>query len=382
MSHAASTVSVVTTDGPGGRAGATVSAMSSVSADPPSLLVCVHHMSRTADAIRINENLCVNLLREDQTRVSDTFAGRNANDQDKFDCAEWITLKTGAPVLRDALVSFDCELKHHFQWGSHFIFIAEINDMGAEKQGHPLIYANRAYGIPAKINRFSAQPSSVTKNAIPTAPLHIGCFVTLGPFFMPTLLRTMREEWPEIMLKVSEGNQEQLVAGLHDQTFDAALLYDTGLNHTVKSEIVTQIPPHVLLPSAHPLARQESISLFDLHREPMILLDISPSRDYFTSLFAEAGLEPEIAFHSPSFEMVRGMVANGLGYSLLVTKPSNSMSYDGKALVTRPLTEDVTPGRIAIARNATAGHNSNVEKFTGYCRRFFNNPLTKNYNYV
>ena len=77
MSHAACTVNVVTTDGPAGRAGVTVSAMSSVSADTdkPTLLVCVHHMSPAATAIVENRVFCVNVLRDDQSHISDTFAG-------------------------------------------------------------------------------------------------------------------------------------------------------------------------------------------------------------------------------------------------------------------------------------------------------------------
>ena len=67
MSHAACTVNIVTTDGPAGRAGVTVSAMASVSADSarPTLLVCVHHLSPAASKIVENGVLCVNVLRDD-----------------------------------------------------------------------------------------------------------------------------------------------------------------------------------------------------------------------------------------------------------------------------------------------------------------------------
>ena len=77
MSHAACTVNIVTTDGAAGRAGVTVSAMASVSADSewPTLLVCVHHLSPAAARIVENGVLCVNVLRDDQSYISDTFAG-------------------------------------------------------------------------------------------------------------------------------------------------------------------------------------------------------------------------------------------------------------------------------------------------------------------
>jgi hypothetical protein len=68
MSRVAATVNVVTTDGPGGRAGVTVSAMTPVSADgaAPTLLICLHEDSRTTPAIAANRCFCINVLREDQ----------------------------------------------------------------------------------------------------------------------------------------------------------------------------------------------------------------------------------------------------------------------------------------------------------------------------
>lgn len=65
----------------------------------------------------------------------------------------------------------------------------------------------------------------------------------------------------------------------------------------------------------------------------MILLDVQPSRTYFVNLFEELGLTPNIAFSSPSIEMVRGMVGQGFGFSLLVTRPHSECTYDGKKVV-------------------------------------------------
>src|ERR671934_1301828 len=87
MSRAAFCVNVVTTDGPAGRAGVTISAMSSVSADgtSPTVLVCIHHQSRTAAAILENRTFCINVLRDDQSDIADCFGGRiNGADGDKF----------------------------------------------------------------------------------------------------------------------------------------------------------------------------------------------------------------------------------------------------------------------------------------------------------
>jgi len=145
MSEAAATVSVVTTDGPAGRAGVTVSAMCSVSADPPTILVCVHHLSPACQAIRANGVFCVNVLGDEQSAISDTFAGRSPTPGgDKFDGTEWRALATGAPALVDPLVALDCRLVEHLRQGSHYIFIGEVADI-ALGNGAPLVYAKRAY---------------------------------------------------------------------------------------------------------------------------------------------------------------------------------------------------------------------------------------------
>lgn len=149
MSKAASTVYVVTTDGIAGKRGVTVSAVSSVSADTPkpTLLVCIHHMSTASAAIRQNRTFAVNLLSDRQIAVSDSFAGRtDAKDEAKFDCADWSTGETGAPLLDGALASFDCTVQHEISCGSHHIFVGEVQSIALSEGNNALVYANRGYG--------------------------------------------------------------------------------------------------------------------------------------------------------------------------------------------------------------------------------------------
>ncbi|HLY55751.1 MAG TPA: flavin reductase family protein [Stellaceae bacterium] len=154
MSCTASTVNVVTTDGAGGRAGVTVSAMSSVSADGerPILLVCVHHLSPAASAIARNRVFCVNVLRDDQWAISDSFAGRGLPPgADKFACTEWETAPTGSPRVADPLVAFDCRILSHQRIGTHVVFYGEVEEIFQAEAGTPLIYTQRAYGTPRRL---------------------------------------------------------------------------------------------------------------------------------------------------------------------------------------------------------------------------------------
>jgi flavin reductase len=147
MRRAANGVTVVATDGRGGRQGCTVSAMSSVSADPPSLLVCVHHKSAVAQAIRANGVFSVSLLGSDHRQVSEVFAGRVRTEfGSKFACGSWGRLQTGAPVLADAPAAFDCRVAETVSVGSHLVVIGRVvTTRTAAAADQPLVYANRSY---------------------------------------------------------------------------------------------------------------------------------------------------------------------------------------------------------------------------------------------
>ena len=360
MSHAASTVSVVTTDGAAGRAGVTVSAMCSVSADPPSLLVCVHHMSRSADVIRDNGVLCVNVLRDDQAWLSDVFAGRiAAHEGDRFAVGDWHRAPSGAPALGDALVTFDCSVEQDFRFGSHRLFVATVN--AAEvRGGNPLVYANRAYGTTRALDGFvdaSHGPASV----------RLGFSATLGPFVVPRLLAGFAERHGDVPVTLLEGTQAQMIQAVAEGRTDLALLYNVPPRTDVSVRRVASVPPHVLLPAGHALGRSASVSLHDLCEQPMVLLDTQASRDYFLGMFAAHGLEPRIGWRSSSFETVRGLVGNGLGYSLLVTKPANAMSCDGRALISRPLTEPVPDSEMVMVLPVGGEPEGAVGDFVRYC---------------
>jgi flavin reductase len=152
MSRAAFCVNVVTTDGPAGRAGVTVSAMSSVSADgnSPTVLVCIHHQSKTAAAIVENGVFCINILRDDQSGIADSFGGRKVEDGDKFAYGSWVEGDTRAPRLADAVVAFDCRVLSAERVGTHHIFIGAVGSV-TMGMGTALIYADRAYGKAQRI---------------------------------------------------------------------------------------------------------------------------------------------------------------------------------------------------------------------------------------
>jgi flavin reductase len=151
MARVASGVTVVTTDGPLGLGGLTVSAMCSLSADPPALLVCINRASYAGRIIRTNGVFCVNILSASQADVARQFsrqAGRTLAE--RFVGVAWDRLITGAPALKDAIAVFDCNLTRGADFGSHDILIGVVAET-QERSGAPLLYLGRTYCIPVPL---------------------------------------------------------------------------------------------------------------------------------------------------------------------------------------------------------------------------------------
>jgi flavin reductase len=148
MSRAAATVSVVTTDGPAGRGGATVSAMTSISADgdKPTMLTCLNASASVLPLVLENKCFVINVLRTGQTDISDVFSSRRpAPGGDKFNAVTTGTLVTGAPELTEALVRFDCRLISAEKLGTHHICIGAVEAVRIAPEGDPLLYGMRKY---------------------------------------------------------------------------------------------------------------------------------------------------------------------------------------------------------------------------------------------
>ena len=380
MRHAACTVSVVTTNGPAGRFGLTVSAMSSVSADgpAPTLLVCINQSSTSADALLANGVFCVNVLRDDQAYVSESFARRAAPNSgpgsspdsaaapDKFAVANWTTLITGAPRIVDPLVAFDCRVQSVERVGTHFVVVGAVAGVFVSPSGGaPLIYANRAYGTPQRLARHNTGPTATA------GALSLGCVQNLAPALLPRLIAQMMAEQPQLGIALLEGDQHFVLGSLRSGEIDLAVLYDRELPDDVATLATADLDTYVLLPRDHPLATRSMIELGDLAGEPLVLHDLAPTREHCLALFRASGLVPVVGYRTTSFEMVRGMVANGLGYSLLGTRPANDIAYDGGALVTRPLAGAVAPHRMVLAHRKGRALSPAELAFAEHCRKVF-----------
>lgn len=201
--------------------------------------------------------------------------------------------------------------------------------------------------------------------------IRIGCFLTLAPFMLPALLAEFAAEHPGIHVAFEEGNQQDLLGHLRQGRCELAISYAYGLGEEFESEVLAELPPRVVLAAEDPRARRRRLSLRELADAPMVLLDLPHTRDYFLSLFRSARIEPRIAYRAHTYEMVRGLVARGLGFTILNAIPRQSLTYDGGRVAAVPIEESLPKTLVVSLRSKRAPPRPTVAAFADFTRRFF-----------
>lgn len=204
--------------------------------------------------------------------------------------------------------------------------------------------------------------------AAPRGPIAVGCFVTLAPLILAALRRSFEAAFPEARVSQSEGDQEQLLAMLRRAEIDVAITYDLEIPPDLAFAPLAALPPHVLVAEGHPVARLEAVTLAALAGEPMVLLDLPLSRDYFLALFARTGLRPRIVERTRDIAVVRSLVANGYGYALANLRLGGETAPDGTPLVAVRLAGEQRPTVVGLATMRSERQRRVVTAFADHCR--------------
>jgi DNA-binding transcriptional LysR family regulator len=136
----------------------------------------------------------------------------------------------------------------------------------------------------------------------------------------------------------------------------------------VRFEPLASLPPHVLLAADHPLAGEPALAPERLATEPMVLLDLPLSRDYFLSHFVAAGLRPRIAERTRDMAVVRSLVAHGYGYALANVRAGADRAPDGTPLRRVPLAGAPRPITIGLATMRGERQTRLLAAFAAHCR--------------
>lgn len=145
MRRMASTVSIIAAEHEGQRGGLAATSVTSVAADPPTVLVCVNHSASAFETIRAAGRFSVNMLGCDQRAISDAFGGKGPKEE-RFSRGQWECDESGVPYLLAAQATLICTVAQELPYATHSIFIAEVGRAMVSETVDPLLYADGRYG--------------------------------------------------------------------------------------------------------------------------------------------------------------------------------------------------------------------------------------------
>lgn len=125
--------------------GMTVNSFTSISLEPPLICVTLRRLTHTHDLVVKSGMFSITILTAAQKELSDRFAGKLPNITNRFDGVQTETISLDAPVFKDGMAYFDCQVVSSMPFGENTLFIAEVVDARGEGEGQPLVYHNREF---------------------------------------------------------------------------------------------------------------------------------------------------------------------------------------------------------------------------------------------
>lgn len=204
---------------------------------------------------------------------------------------------------------------------------------------------------------------SLSGSRVLIGALAVGCFSSLAPTIMPVMFAKFEAEHPEVSLTVNASDQASLIPQLRSGEIELAIMYNMHLDRSFSTAHLYDTAMHVILAAGHRLASAATVSVLDLEKERMILLDAPPSSTDILGYFSSQGLSPDVWLRTPHFELARSLVARGLGYSLFIQRPRNSASYEGLPIVVRAIEPQPHLERVSIVWPAGRTLSSKAQRF-------------------
>lgn len=169
------------------------------------------------------------------------------------------------------------------------------------------------------------------------APFVVGCFQDIAPWYLAPALEKLAAALPMAAVQGREGRFADLAKDIAEGRIDIAISYDVGFGDDFERREIARVSPVAFMATDHPLAKQTSVTLAELVAHPMILFSEHLSEGFVRNLFETLRLTPKVCQSATSLEMMRSLAAHGLGIGMSYSCPPNAMSYDGKPLVTIPI---------------------------------------------
>lgn len=206
-----------------------------------------------------------------------------------------------------------------------------------------------------------------------TGTLRIGYYAPAAPAFMPRVVEKMLASNADVSVKFFECDNQSAQDGLISGAYDVIVCVANAMKPGITYETLLEVPAYVLVPSSHPIAGWSSIAMSDLSEQNVVLLDLPVVSEYYAAQFDQAGIKPNIVSTATSLEMVRSLVGNGVGFSLLHMVTANECTYAGDTVTAVPIVPTIAPFKIVFG-HLPDNPRRLVKMFVEDLRRYFQAP--------
>lgn len=199
--------------------------------------------------------------------------------------------------------------------------------------------------------------------------LRIGCMSSLSPRIIPPLVKHFARQFPEVNLSYTEGAATELQQAVVDGWLDLAFLYSLQRIDGVETRTIAPVRLHLMVPATHPAATGTTASFRDVAGDYAILLDVPPTIERVTEMIRMAGVEPKVRWASTNMETIRSLVAHGMGYSVVNSRPDTGVTFDGGEVVYVPVSDDLPDNIIMAAQPPGTRPPRRVDEAVRFSRR-------------
>lgn len=196
--------------------------------------------------------------------------------------------------------------------------------------------------------------------------LNIGCFDTLAPWLIPPILEHFDRHHPGVTVTVVEASSDALQSQLHEGKLDAAFMYQLHVEEDLERDVIAEVRLQLVLPASHRLATEEAVRFEQLGDEHAILLGLKPAPDLIMRMAKESGFTPNVKWRLRSVEAIRSLVGRGLGYTVIMGRPSGDTTYEGRTLVYKRIADKLPENTVQLVYPAGALQNAKVRELRDF----------------
>ena len=206
----------------------------------------------------------------------------------------------------------------------------------------------------------------------PSGTLRIGYYAPIAPAFLPGILASCVPDPGRVELNLEECDNDSAQDGLLNGRYDVILFVSEDVHPSIEFDVLIKAPPYCLVSASHHLAGQSAVTMAEIAREPLIVLNRPVAAAYYQGLFDTHTRHAPIVAYANATEMVRSLVAAEQGCAILNMRPLTSDSYTGARVVELPISDPLPHLTLAVAHDKSRPRRL-VQLFVEACQAYFAN---------